>query len=427
MGRATWESLPAAVRPLPGRRQRRADPAARLAAPGAGSSPGRSTRRSRPRRRRLGDRRGQRLRAGAAARRPGRGHRARRRRRGRHLWRPRARARVAGDRPGAGATGWLVVPSGLATGAVTSRPVTAPAGRTMRESRRCPTPSGWRRASRAATTCRARRACARARLRAGADRDGHPVPRRRVARPRRAPSAWPPTWSTAGTTAWWSAGPPGSRRRPRDAEKERLLRGRRRGGGRPGQGGGRGRHQRHPPHVELSRAAEKAGAHGAAARHAVLQQAAAGGAGRALPDRGRRHRPAGDALRHPRPHRHADRVPSRWSGWPRTSGSSRSRTPRATCSTGSRVMARDRPGLLLRRRRAEPGLAHPRRASASSAWSAHVRGADVRRDGRRRRRRRPADARSRIHRRLLPVGHARSWTGPRRARSRPRPRCTLPA
>ena len=45
----------------------------------------------------------------------------------------------------------------------------------------------------------------------------------------------------------------------------------------------------------------------AAAGDALLQQAAAGGPRPSLRGRRRRHRAAGDALRHPRPHRHADR------------------------------------------------------------------------------------------------------------------------
>ena len=58
---------------------------------------------------------------------------------------------------------------------------------------------------------------------------------------------------------------------------------------------------------ELARQAEQAGAARAAGRHPVLQQAAAARPGGPLRRRGRRDRPAGDALRHPRPDRHRDR------------------------------------------------------------------------------------------------------------------------
>ena len=83
---------------------------------------------------------------------------------------------------------------------------------------------------------------------------------------------------------------------------------RRRGGGRPGPGGRRHRHQRHPPHRRAVPQRREGRRARPAAGDAVLQQAAAGGPGPALPDRRRRGRPAGDALRHPRPHRHPDRV-----------------------------------------------------------------------------------------------------------------------
>ena len=60
--------------------------------------------------------------------------------------------------------------------------------------------------------------------------------------------------------------------------------------------------------VELSPAGREGRRARAAAGHAVLQQAAAGGPGPALHRGRRRRRSAGDALRHPRPHRHADRA-----------------------------------------------------------------------------------------------------------------------
>ena len=76
---------------------------------------------------------------------------------------------------------------------------------------------------------------------------------------------------------------------------------------------------------------------------------------------------AGDGLRHPGPDRRRRSRPTRCAGWPSTSGSSRSRTPRATSAETSWVIERHRPGVLLRRR-------HAARCrccrSARSGWSA---------------------------------------------------------
>ena len=88
-----------------------------------------------------------------------------------------------------------------------------------------------------------------------------PFTRRRRARSRRRPAPRHPP------------GRPRARRPGRQRDDRRVAddqrrregaagpRGRR-GGRRPGARGRRRRHQRHPPHVELARAAEKAGAHG---------------------------------------------------------------------------------------------------------------------------------------------------------------------
>ena len=64
------------------------------------------------------------------------------------------------------------------------------------------------------------------------------------------------------------------------------------------------------------------------------------GSARPLPGGRRLHRPPGDALRHPRPHRHADRDRHPGPARPSTRGSSRSRTPRATCTPAPGCCAR---------------------------------------------------------------------------------------
>ena len=198
------------------------------------------------------------------------------------------------------------------------------------------------------------------RLRPGPDRDGHPVPRRRRASTSTAAQRLATHLVDHGHDGLVVSGTTGESPTTTDAEKERLLRAVVEAvGDRARVVAGAGTNDTHHT-VELARSAEKAGAHGAAARDAVLQQAAAGGAGPALRDRRRRGRPAGDALRHPRPHRHADRV--------RLAGAAgRARAHRRREGRQGRPVrgvpgdGRHRPRLLLRRRRAEPRLAHPRR------------------------------------------------------------------
>ena len=82
--------------------------------------------------------------------------------------------------------------------------------------------------------------------------------------------------------------------------------------------------------IELARAAEQRRRPRPARGDAVLQQAPAGGPAPALHGHRRRHRPAGHALRHPRPQRRPDRHRDASSGSPSTRGSSPTRTPRAT-------------------------------------------------------------------------------------------------
>ena len=109
--------------------------------------------------------------------------------------------------------------------------------------------------------------------------------------------------------------------------------------------------------------------------------------------------PGRDRRRRSRPDDAAARSPS-------TRGSWRSRTPRATCGAGSEVMAEHRPGLLLRRRRAEPALAVGRRVRRRQRARAR-RGRPAARDDRRATGRATSAGRADLHRGLLPVyaGH----------------------
>ena len=91
---------------------------------------------------------------------------------------------------------------------------------------------------------------------------------------------------------------------------------------------------------------------------------------RALHGGRRRHRAAGDALRHPGPHRHADRDRDAASGWPSTPRIVAVKDAKGDLFARSPGDGRDRPRLLLRRRRAQPALARASAPSASSASSA---------------------------------------------------------
>ena len=136
------------------------------------------------------------------------------------------------------------------------------------------------------------------------------------------------------------------------------------------------------PHtIELARAAEKAGAHGLLRRHALLQQAAAGGP--------RAHfTAAADATGLPVM---LYDIPGR-TGMPietetlvRLAAHERIvavKDAKGDLSAGVVGDGPHRPGLLLRRRRAEPGLAHPRRRRRRQRGRPRRRRA-LRRDGRR--------------------------------------------
>ena len=101
-------------------------------------------------------------------------------------------------------------------------------------------------------------------------------------------------------------------------------------------------------------------------RHAVLQQAHAGRHPDALPPRRRRHRSAGDPLRHPGPHRRADQVrddpaPRQAPEHPRRQGR------QGRLQRGQPRAQPDRPDVLLRRRRQRAAAPRDRRDRPRSA------------------------------------------------------------
>ena len=104
-------------------------------------------------------------------------------------------------------------------------------------------------------------------------------------------------------------------------------------------------------------AAGKAGAHGLLVVTPYYNKPPQDGRADALHDGRRRHRPAGDALRHPRPHRRRDRRPRRWSGLAEHARIVAVKDAKGDLDAPSWVMARTRPGLVLRRRRPQPAVA----------------------------------------------------------------------
>ena len=162
-------------------------------------------------------------------------------------------------------------------------------------------------------------------LRGRAHRHGHAVRRRRRRWTSTPPSASRRTWSTTGCDGLVVSGTTGESPTTTDAEKDDLLRAVLEAVGERAHDRRRGRAPTTPHHtVELARAGREGRGPRAARRHPVLQQAARrrGCVAHFTRDRGR-HRPAGDALRHPRPYRGADRDRRPWYGWPSTTGSSR--------------------------------------------------------------------------------------------------------
>ena len=226
---------------------------------------------------------------------------------------------------------------------------------------------------------------------------------RRRPRPRRSGSGSRPTSSIAGTTAWWSRGRRGSPRPPPTPRRRRCCApSSRRSATAPGSR--RRRHQRHRAHDRARRAGREGGGARPARRHALLQQAARGRARRALHRRRRRHRPAGDGLRHPAA-APASAIGTATllapGGAPADRGGQGAN--RRPLRAARQVMAEHRPGLLLRRRRAQPRAGSRIGAAGVVSVVGHVAGGRVRGDGARRRRRRPATAPRELHHELLPA------------------------
>ena len=170
------------------------------------------------------------------------------------------------------------------------------------------------------------------------------------------------------------------RRRPPTTEQDQLLRAVLEVAGDRGRvvaGVGTQRHRATVHRREAGRGDRRARAAG---RDPVLQPAHPGRARRALHRRRGRHRPAGDALRHPGPHRHADR--HRDAAAPRRPPAHRRRQGRQGRPVVRDEGARpDRPAVVLRRRRRSTSPTSPRARRAIVGVVGHVAGAAVCRDG----------------------------------------------
>ena len=140
-------------------------------------------------------------------------------------------------------------------------------------------------------------------LRADADRDGHAVPRDGALDTRCRRRASRSELVDLGNDGLVLNGTTGESPTTTDEEKDRLVRAVLEAvGDRAHVVAGVGTNDTAHT-IELARAAEKAGAHGLLVVTPYYNKPPQDGSARALHRRRRRDRPAGDALRHPRPHR----------------------------------------------------------------------------------------------------------------------------
>ena len=155
--------------------------------------------------------------------------------------------------------------------------------------------------------------------------------------------------------------------------------------------------------VELARQAAEAGAHGLLVVTPYYNKPPQAGAARALHRRRRRHRAAGDALRHPRPHRRRrSATETLRPRWPSTTAIVAVKDAKGDLFEGAWVMARSDLAYYSGDDAAEPRLARARRRRRRERGRAR-RGPQYARDGRGGARAATSTTAQRIYRELLPA------------------------